>query len=149
MKKNILILPLILLSSCSNDYPFRLEDKYYTTENKGLIDLKSIDEFNILENNNESFGIYLYLPGCISCAKFKPLLEEFVLSNNIQLYSISYSLVKQSKNTLHSNIEYAPSVVLFNKGDLVTYLDSSKDEHTNYFLNITELTNWFKEYIEI
>lgn len=150
MKKNILIFPLLfLLCSCSNNnYPFRLENKYYTNESKGLVDLKNIDEFTKLEDNKESFGIYVYLPGCITCTKFKPLLENFLDANDIQLYSISYTVLKQSKNTLHSNIDYAPSVALFNEGEIITYLDSVNDEHTKYFEDLNELTNWFKTYIE-
>ena len=150
MKKLTLLIPL-LLCSCNNqnNYPFRFEDKYYDDNSKGLIELKSIDEFIAIENNYESFGIYIYLPGCLTCTKFKPILEDFLNINNISLYSISYTSIKKTKNTLYSNIDYAPAVALFNKGDLVTYLDSTKDEHIKCYEDINELTNWFKTYVEL
>ena len=152
MKKRYLLITLFVLCSCQNNQnslPFKLEDKYYTKENKGLVEINDINLFKNLEKNNESFGVYIYLSGCLTCQKFKPILTEFLDINNIQLYSISYTLIKESKNTLHSNIEYAPSVALFNDGKLITYLDSINNDHIEYYENLDGFTSWFTNYVEI
>jgi len=147
MKKNLLLLPILLLCSCQEKYPFAFEDKYYN--NASLIELSDISHFNELEDNNESFGIYLYLPGCLTCQSFKPILNEFIELNNITLYSISYTKIKDTRNTLYSNIEYAPSVVLFNEGKLVTYLDALNNDHIPYYESIEGFSEWFNTYVEI
>lgn len=149
MKKSIFFLPILLVSCQSNTYPFRFEDKYYTTENKGFIDIDDISIIDNLENSKESFGVYIYLPGCLTCNKFKPILTNFLEINNLQIYSISYTDVKKTKNTLHSNIEYTPSVALFNKGELVTYLDALSNEHIKYYESLDDFTNWFTTYVDI
>ena len=89
MKKYLLLIPTLLLTSCKEvTYPFYLNDQYY---NEGkLIELTSIDEFKTLENNKESFGIYVFLPGCMTCASFKPILEEYIEMINKGLKPIYY-----------------------------------------------------------
>ena len=146
MKKYLLLIPTLLLTSCKEvTYPFYLNDQYY---NEGkLIELTSIDEFKTLENNKESFGIYVFLPGCMTCASFKPILEEYIEMNKITLYSIPYTKLKNSNNTLKSNINYAPSVALFNEGEIVTYLDALDNEHINYYESVEGFSSWFETYV--
>lgn len=149
--KKLLLLPILLLTAChKSSIPiFRFEEKYYTSENKGLVELNDIDSFLELENSKESFGIYIYTPGCISCNNFKPILETFLDENNLQIYSISYSKLKDKSNTLKKNIEYAPSVALFYEGELATYLDAQKEEHIEYYETKQGLAAWFTMYIDI
>ena len=147
MKKKILLLPILLLCSCQEIQPFRFEEKYYN--NASLIELDDISSFKELEDNKESFGIYLYLPGCLTCQSFKPKLNKFIELNNITLYSISFTKIKDTKNTLYSNIEYAPSVALFNKGELITYLDALNNDHIPYYKTLEGFSEWFNTYVEI
>ena len=147
MKIRNIILTLLLLTSCKPNYPFRFNDKYYGKSE--LIELSNLEDYLSLEKEKESFGIYIYIPGCVSCAKFKPIVEEFINTYNITLYSISYAKLKLSKNDLTDNIKYAPSVALVSNGKLVTYLDTDKDEHISYYENINDFTIWFKSYVEI
>lgn len=147
MKIKNFLLTLLLLTSCKPNYPFTLNEKYY--EKSEIIELSNIDEFSKLEKEKDSFGIYIYLPGCLTCSKFKPILDDFSETYNITLYSISYLKIKNTSNTLIKNIETAPSVALFSNGQLVTYLDANKDEHIEYYENIEGFTSWFKTYVEI
>lgn len=148
MIKKILLLSLVVLSSCKKEnYPFRLNEKYYS--NPKLVELSSLEEYLQLEKEKDSFGVYVYLPGCISCSNFKPIVEEFIKTNNIQLYSISYTKIKNDNNQLSKNIEYAPSVALFSNGTLVTYLDTEKEEHIEYYKTVEGFSNWFTTYVEI
>lgn len=148
--KKTLLLSILLLSSCnSTSFPYRLEEKYYTTTLKGLKEITDISEFYNLEKNKESFGIYIYLNGCITCKEFKPILEEYLNLNNIQLYSISYSKIKDTSCSLEKNVEYAPSVALYHNGKIETYLDALKDEHIEYYESIEGFDSWFQTYIDI
>ena len=151
MKKIITLLSILLLTSCQKPTSpyFRFEDKYYTSKNKGLVELNNLDEFINLEKNKESFGIYIYTPGCISCNNFKPILEEFLDLNNIQLYSISFSKLRDKNNTLKKNIEYAPSVALFYEGELMKYLDATNEHHIPYYESTSGFTSWIETYIDI
>ncbi len=144
--KKFLLLSTFLLSSCNKiKIPFYLDDEFYNSSQ--LIELTSIEEFNELEKNKRSFGIYLYLPGCLTCSSFKPYLEEFIEKNNITLYSISYSKIKNSNNTLIKKIDYAPSVALFSNGKIITFLDSINDDHIEYFKSTDNFSSWFEEYV--
>lgn len=147
MKIKNILLTLLLLTSCKPNYPFTLNEKYYNKSE--IIELSNIDEFIKLEKEKDSFGIYIYLPGCLTCSKFKPILDDFSETYNITLYTISYLKIKNTSNTLIKNIEAAPSVALFSNGQLVTYLDANKDEHIEYYENIEGFTSWFKTYVKI
>ena len=147
MKIKNILLTLLLLTSCKPNYPFTLNEKYYNKSE--IIELSNIDEFIKLEKEKDSFGIYIYLPGCLTCSKFKPILDDFSETYNITLYTISYLKIKNTSNTLIKNIDTAPSVALFSNGQLVTYLDANKDEHIEYYENIEGFTSWFKTYVKI
>lgn len=148
MKFRNLLLTCLLLSSCkTSSYPFRLNEEYYSKNE--LKELTSIDEFLDLENNNYSFGIYIYLPGCSSCISFKPIIEEYINDSNITLFTISYLKVKTKDNTLLKKVKYTPSVALFHEGNLEVFLDSGNDEHTEAFKSKDKFKEWFETYIEI
>ena len=103
MKKYLLLLPTLLLTSCKEvTYPFYLNDQYY---NEGkLIELTSIDEFKTLENNKESFGIYVFLPGCMTCASFKPILEEYINNNSVIPCELYIFYDEKLENLIKRNI---------------------------------------------
>ena len=145
--KKLLLLPILLLASCNKTttYPFYLNEKYYNEYN--VIDLTSIDDFKALEKEKESFAIYVYLPGCLTCNAFKPILNEYLEQKEITIYSISYTKVKEKSNTIKSNISYAPSVALFNEGELVTYLDALSNEHIDYYSSVEGFSSWFETYV--
>ena len=145
--RKLLLVPILLLTSCNKNttYPFYLNEKYYNEYN--VIDLTSIDDFKTLEKAKDSFAIYVYLPGCLTCNAFKPILNEYLEKEEITIYSISYTKVKDKSNTLKSNISYAPSVALFNEGELVTYLDALSDEHIDYYSSVEGFSNWFETYV--
>ena len=147
--KKLLLLPILLLASCNktSTYPFYLNEKYYNEYN--VIDLVSIDDFKALEKEKDSFAIYVYLSGCLTCNAFKPILYEYLEQKEITIYSISYTKVKEKSNTIKSNINYAPSVALFNEGELVTYLDALSNEHIDYYSSVEGFSSWFETYVYI
>lgn len=142
MKKKLLLLVaiVILLVGCKQE-KFYLEDVHY---GNGVITDINKKELKSLEKEKQSFAVFVYLPGCSSCAEFKKVLNEFVEEKNIEVYSISITDVE---GTGVEKVEYAPSLVLYNEGKVVDLLDSASDEDLPYFKEVTSLTEWLEEYI--
>lgn len=142
MKKKLLLLVaiVILLVGCKQE-KFYLEDVHY---GNGVITDIDKKELKLLEKEKQSFAVFVYLPGCSSCAEFKKVLNEFVEEKNIEVYSISITDVE---GTGVEKVEYAPSLVLYNEGKVVDLLDSASDEDLPYFKEVTSLTEWLEEYI--
>ena len=142
MKKKLLLLVaiVILLVGCKQE-KFYLEDVHY---GNGVITDIDKKELKSLEKEKQSFAVFVYLPGCSSCAEFKKVLNEFVEEKNIEVYSISITDVE---GTGVEKVEYAPSLVLYNEGKVVDLLDSASDEDLPYFKEVTSLTEWLEEYI--
>ena len=85
MKKILLvILILVSLTACKQE-KFYLEDKYYESNN--LIE-PNVEEVNNLFKNKESFAAFVYTPGCVSCAEFEKVTNEFRNNYNIVFYHI-------------------------------------------------------------
>ena len=142
MKKKLLLLVaiVILLVGCKQE-KFYLEDVHY---GNGVITDIDKKELKLLEKEKQSFAVFVYLPGCSSCAEFRTVLTEFVEEKNIEVYSISITDVE---GTGVGKVEYAPSLVLYNEGKVVDLLDSASDEDLPYFKEVTSLTEWLEEYI--
>ena len=72
MKRVKLLIVLCLMITCvacnKKVEPFDLKDEYY--QESKMIDLEQKDLEKMIEDE-ESFVMYIYLPGCSSCAEFK------------------------------------------------------------------------------
>lgn len=144
MKKNILLLILLLgLVGCKKSV-FSLDSKYYN--NKDIVVINDID-FNNLINNKESFIVFIYDSTCITCREFNNVLQEFVDKEGISIYKLSY---KDMKNTnLKNDIKYYPSLAIFNRGKLVSFLDAQSDDDTMYYKSYENVKIWISKYIKI
>ena len=142
MKKILIILlSILLLTGCKQD-KFYLENQYY--ENNEIIDATH-DQINELFDNKESFVALVYLPGCSSCIEFREVIDKFRETNNIVFYNVSYMEERQTK--LSSVVQYAPSAVIVQDGEIIAYLDTTKDEHIPYYETKEGFTSWIEQYI--
>lgn len=143
MKKLFVIIILaMLLIGCGKVEKFYLEDSSYE---KGVITEITVDEFKKLENDKNNFAIFVYLPGCTSCAQFRTVLDEFVENNEIQFYSIS--ILDVTDTSIDEVVEFAPSMVLYKDGKVVTYLDSVSDDDKPVLTNVDSFKTWLEEYV--
>ena len=142
MKKSLVLLVAImfLLVGCKQE-KFYLEDEHY-----GKVAVTEIDsdKLKTLEKDKKNFGVFVYLPGCSSCAEFSEVLDTFTNDNKIEFYSIS---ILDAKDTGVSKVEFAPSLVLYNEGKVVDLLDSTSDDDKPYFKDSDKLKEWLDKYI--
>lgn len=145
MKKLFLILlTVITLTSCAPKQ-FELDDEYYF--NYDLIEIESLDEVEQMANDGKSFALFVYMQGCSSCAAFKPVLNAFLKQNEMTFYSISAEVIGENKgNSIMKAIEYAPSVLLYNKGKVIASLDAMSDDDLPYYKTVAAFTSWFLKY---
>jgi len=150
--KSLLYLLLsFLIVSCEPSYQihegeFYFTDKYYNQETTLIYD-EDYSKIQLALDNKESFGVYVFLTGCTSCASFKPIMEEFLDEYNIQLYSVNYMIMESMENLYHTTIKYAPAVMLFKDGELVDYLDASSDDDYYAFKSKDGFGDWFSSYV--
>jgi thioredoxin-like negative regulator of GroEL len=142
MKKILLtIIVLLVLVGCGNK-KFYLEDEHYE---KGVITNITIEELNKLEKDEKNFMVFVYLPGCTSCAQFRGVLEGYIADNNLEFYTISINDLKDS--VILEHIEFAPSLVLYKDGKIVDALDAASDDDKAALTTEFGLVDWLDDYI--
>ena len=102
-----------------------------------------------LIEEKKTFAVSVYLPGCTSCAAVAPVVKEVADSGQIPFYQISLSSIQGKDNVIAEKVKYTPSVVIFKDGELLAYLDSSKDEDFEPFTKAEALSKWMGEYVEM
>lgn len=148
-KKYIIIVPVLMLISITliilkntNTPKFYLEDKYYAESKFININTENLNE---LIKNKESFALFIYQPACVTSSNFEKVLTEFQNENQIQIYKIAFSNIKNTE--LSKNIKYYPSFAIFNKGQMINYLDANSDDDLKYYETTDEFKNWFTNYV--
>ena len=138
----ILIIISFLLLGCDRQNVFSLEEKYYGNSSFNELD---VDSYNKLIENKESFAIFIYQPLCTTSYDFNKVLTEFSLDYQISFYKMSFANMMETD--LKQSIKYYPSLVIFNEGKLVDFLDANSEEDINYYKNSDEFKNWFTSYV--
>lgn len=159
MKKNIFLLAIpFLLLACSQidtskeiyEKQFRLSNQYYNEFLKGLV---MDDNFSMCQealDNNDSFGVFIYQNGCSACAQMMPRVISVLSKHNVYFYSIPLAAARDKNCTKITNVvKYTPSVVLFDYGEVVTYLDAKKNEHTPAYSTEDGFEKWITYYIDM
>lgn len=145
MKKILLlILPIIFITGCGKQEIITLEDKYY---NNNTFITSTATEIDSYLENKESFILYTYNNYCTLKIPCESVFESFMANNNISILSIPFSELKNSK--LSKKIKYAPTVIIVDKGKVITSLNAESDNDLPKYQDVDEFTNWIKEYIVI
>lgn len=132
MKKKLILATLLLslfsFSSCSKEVSVHL-DKNYQIDSFIYIDS---DELVDLISSKKDFALTLGLKGCESCEIIKPIIKEYINKNHTPFYYIETSEYKEAVNLLKDDdnysikaLAYSASLVLFDEGKDVKYLEYS------------------------
>ena len=107
----------------------------------------TIEDTEFLENNEDTFALLIYLPGCTSCASFKPVLEELAASGQLPVYQVSFDLVKDLDDFVI--VRYTPSLFLYKEGKFIAFLDAGNKDDIPYYENVKNLSTWISGYLDI
>ena len=147
LKVFLLLAVLTLCIACKKEEkiePIDLKDEYYAESKFEEVDLDGLKK---LIDDKETFVVYVYLPGCSSCAAFKEVLDEFQKDNNLFIYSTQIEYAKQTE--IGDKITYAPSFVVFKEGKIYGYLRSEKDEDLPYYETAAKFKEWLIKYVNL
>lgn len=137
---SLIIFSIFLLSSCTKDEKIHLEKEYYNDAKFIEIsdtDIKTMDDKNYL--------LFVYNNYCQFKVPCDEIFQEFIEKYNISILKMPY---EEFKNTyLHDKILYAPSVIIINKGNIISYLDAEKDEDKIKYQSVDEFAKWLEKYI--
>ncbi|MBR2578490.1 MAG: thioredoxin family protein, partial [Erysipelotrichaceae bacterium] len=107
----------------------------------------TLEDAGFLENSDGTFALLIYLPGCTSCASFKPVVEELAASGQLPVYEISFDLVKGLDD--FADVRYTPSMFLYKEGRPVAFLDAGNKDDVPYYENVKNLSAWAAGYLDI
>jgi len=145
MKK---ILPLILiiclfLVGCNKE-KFSFDPEYY--ESSEIVEITK-EELEDLVDKKASFGVYVYLPGCSSCAEFKEVLDEYLENKTFKFYSIEIGDALETE--IGDKIQYAPSFILYNKGKIEAYLLADSNDDLEAYESVEGFNTWLNKYVNL
>lgn len=158
MKKKVVIISLVILiiivalilfivnrKDTSNTDKFYLDDEYYNTEGKfmGINDT----ELETLIDDEKSFVVFTYLPYCTFSVPCDQIFASFMEKYGVSFYEITYD--DFAKTSSIETVKYAPSVIIYKDGKIVSYLDANEDDDLSKYEDEETFENWMKEYISI
>ena len=143
----VLCFTLFIVSACcvkreqnSNIEKFYLEDKYY---NKGIF--INVDSDTLSKIKDENYVLFTYNNYCSLNSSCKDIFADFMKKHSIDFLSIPFDEFK--KTELHDTVKYAPSVVVVEKGKIITYLDAESDADLKIYESTLEFEKWLNKYI--
>lgn len=137
----ILVISLVLIITKNNK--FYLDDNYYNNQNE--LQEISIEEVKELILNKKSFAVFIHEPRCLTSQALSGMIKNYLNKNNMSMYTIPFSKFKESG--IENKIKYYPSVVLFDKGKVISFLEADNDDHLKYYDSEEGFKEWFETYI--
>ena len=119
-----------------------IDDSYF-------IEIDSVSKLQELENDKKTFALYVYLPGCASCASFLPIVKEFIDANDIEMYAVKLTDIYNEPNSVSDRISYTPSMFIYIDGQVKAYLDPGSDQDLEYYQTLEGLSSWFSKYLDV
>ncbi|MBR5341205.1 MAG: hypothetical protein IK151_04680 [Erysipelotrichaceae bacterium] len=137
-----------ILTSLKEDNTGNNTDDKPVTEDS-FIAVNSVEELNELEKEGKTFALYVYLPGCVSCASFLPIVREFVEANQIDMYAVKLTDLSKTSNSVSDRVSYTPSMFIYIDGEVVAYLDPGSNDDLPYYETVEGLSSWFVKYLDV
>lgn len=150
MKKKLITLLLLIIVSIpiiiflTKPTKLTLSPEYH---NKGELKETTKDELLTKLNSSETFILFTYNNFCTFKISCDEIFNKSAKNLNITILKIPFTDFKET--TLYTNVKYAPSVMIINKGKIISYLDPEKDEDLSKYQDSGEFTKWLQEYLNI
>ena len=123
-------------------------------EDKVVIDdhfmqIETADELRQLEKEGKTFALYVYLPGCASCASFLPIVKEFIEANDIVMYAVNLTDIYHDDNSVSSRVSYTPSMFIYEDGEVKAFLDPASNDDLPIYQSLESFSEWFSRYLDV
>ncbi len=123
------------------------EDPEAAVQADSIPNLSSWEELSAKIDAGDSFILYAYLPGCVSCASFQPIAEEFAKADLADMVQMSYALLADVENPLTKKVQFTPSVFIFRGGEILAYLNPAEDDDLPYYKTVKAFSEWVSGYL--
>lgn len=133
---------IFLIISFQKERRFYLDDEYYS--NNSLIEINST-ELKALEDNKKTFVVFVYQPLCITSYDLDNHVKSFLDIYKISFYKILFTGMNDTK--ISNYVKYCPSLVIYQNGKVIAYLDADSNKDAVYYESIEGLTKWVTKYI--
>ena len=129
----------------------KLDDTIDEASIKGsdIEQLDALSELNSLISSKGTFVLYTYLPGCPSCASFTPVINEFARTDQVNVYQMSYNLIKGSGNAVDGLVKYTPTVLVFRDGAVVDMLSPTEDADLDHYKTLESFSSWLSQQLDV
>ncbi len=136
----LLIVSGIIIYKKNNVKKVYLSDKYYNNGEFIDISFEDLDKYK-----NDVYVLYIYNNYCAFSIPCEDIFKEYMEKYNIDFVSMRFEEFK--KSSYYNKIKYGPSVILINKGKIVTYLNPEKDNDISKYQINEDFENWINKYI--
>jgi len=145
MKKFLLLLiPFLILVGCQSQIPdesiFYLDEEYYNNISFTLINGA---ELQYLENNDNNFIAFVFMPMCNASALFYDVVADFVNTYEISMYRIPFPEIENTR--MADAITYFPTAVIYRDGLVRSFLETDKNEHIPYYQSVEGFESWLTQ----
>ena len=136
---------ILIFAGCSketknNFEKFYLEDKYYNSGNYIDIDSTLFDKIK-----DESYVLFTYNNFCNMSKPCEEVFEEYMKKYKIDFISMPFEEFRKTK--FYDKVKYAPSIIIVQNGEIVSYLDAELDEDIDKYQNVDLFEKWINKYI--
>lgn len=117
----------------------------------GMTRLSDASEIDALVDAKSDFVLYAYLPGCVSCASFTPVIDEFADTRQVGVYQISYEAVRGAKEgaagEVANLVKYTPTVIVYRGGKIQDMLSPTSDDDLDYYKTLESFSGWVAQHL--
>ena len=142
MKKIVIILICLFLTSCTSSWKFSIEKEYY--QESKFINVKN-EDIEKLKEEKKSFIVFVYNNYCLLETPCDEIFKKVMDKYNISFLYLPYEEMK--KTFIYDDVKLAPSVILIKEGKIVTYLNTESNDDLPKYQDADEFEKWLTSYI--
>ena len=105
----------------------------------------TLADYQEMVKEKKSFIVITYLPSCT--ANILKYLDDFSKEKNIVVHYLSWAELRENQ-ALKTKIQYAPSVLIVSKGEIIDFLHADSDSDTIKYNNYDEFSAWLQGKID-